>query len=65
MYTHVVYTSITILNCPSVSDSDGSTSAVRKGLRRGGERERERERERDSDSLSLPTSTHQTYRNGS
>ena len=33
LYSHVVYTSMTVLNCPSITDTDGATSAVREGGR--------------------------------
>jgi len=29
LYSHVVYTSMTLLNCPSITDTDGATFAVR------------------------------------
>ena len=37
LYSHVVYTSMTIFNCPSITDKLGTTSAVRKDMcKRGG-----------------------------
>ena len=29
MYSHVVYTSMTLLNCPSITDTSGETAPVR------------------------------------
>lgn len=40
IYTHVVYSSLTVLNCPSITDSNGAISPVgnsgREGRREGG-----------------------------
>ena len=51
MYTHVVYSALTVLNCPTITDTHGASSFVRRGQL--GREEGKEGRERRKESMSV------------